>query len=58
MAKKSVLIEAINLLEKANNTLRYKISAEKNSAKSQQMCKELQKNESMILDYKFRLENE
>lgn len=59
MANKSVLMSAINLLEKANASLRHKIVVEKmNDAETQKIFDQIQKNESMILDYKFRIEYE
>ena len=59
MANKSVLMSAIDLLEKANASLRHKIAVEKmNDAETQKIFDQIQKNESMILDYKFRIEYE
>ena len=56
MASKNVLAEAISKLVKANENLKTKIKVTQNKAEAEEMCKEVQKNTSMILDYKYRLE--
>lgn len=58
MAKKSVLLEAINQLEKANIALLERIGKSKAKEKAAEYRQQITKNESMILDYKFRLEHE
>jgi len=58
MAKKSVLLEAINKLEKANIALLERIGKSKTKEKTAEYRQQITKNESMILDYKFRLEHE
>ena len=58
MAKKSVLLEAINQLEKANMTLLERIGKSKTSEKAAEYRQQITKNESMILDYKYRIEHE
>lgn len=58
MASKNVLAEAINKLTEANKNLRAKLVSTKDKAQIRTICEEMQKNESMILDYKFRLKYE
>jgi len=56
MASKNVLSEAINKLVSANAILLEKCMKDKVNAENYR--KEITKNQSMILDYKFRLEHE
>ena len=56
MASKNVLSEAINKLVSANAILLEK--SMKDKANAENYRKEITKNQSMILDYKFRLEHE
>lgn len=58
MATKSVLKIAIDKLETVNKDILRKIAEESDKPKIQVLKQELQKNESMILDYKFRLKYE
>ena len=58
MASKSVLIKAIEILEKANNTLNRTLLSTDSSSERERISKEITKNESMILDYKFRINHE
>lgn len=57
MASKTVLTEAINKLIKSNMALRAKISESADEAAKKEWAKEITRNESMILDYRFRLQN-
>lgn len=56
MASKNVLSEAINKLVSANAILLEK--GIKDKANAENYRKEIAKNQSMILDYKYRLEHE
>ena len=56
MASKNVLSEAINKLVSANAILLEK--SMKDKANAENYRKEIAKNQSMILDYKFRLEHD
>jgi hypothetical protein len=56
MASKNVLSEAINKLVSANAILLEK--GMKDKANAENYRKEIAKNQSMILDYKFRLEHD
>ena len=56
MASKNVLSEAINKLVSANAILLEKCMKDKANAENYR--KEITKNHSMILDYKFRLEHD
>jgi hypothetical protein len=58
MASKSVLTEAITKLVNANLALREKLHSASNAVEYQKYLKEITKNDSMILDYKFRLEHD
>ena len=58
MASKNVLREAINKLEAANMTLREKLHETSDKGKKNTIEKEMAKNQAMILDYNFRLEQE
>ena len=58
MATKSVLNKAIEKLEDVNKDILRKIAEESDKSRIQVLKQELQKNESMILDYKFRLKYE
>ena len=58
MASKNVLTEAINKLVTANSSLRKKMSETDDKKKRDEYLKEITKNESMILDYKFRFEHD
>ena len=58
MATKSVLNKAIEKLENVNKDILRKIAEESDKSRIQVLKQELQKNESMILDYKFRLKYE
>lgn len=58
MASKNVLAEAITKLVKANAALREKIHTLSDKKKADECLKEITRNESMILDYKFRLEHD
>ena len=56
MASKNVLREAINKLVSANAILLEK--GMKDKANAENYRKEIAKNQSMILDYKYRLEHD
>lgn len=56
MTDKNVLETAISKLVGANMLLRKKISESTDKEKSQEWTKEIMKNESIILDYKYRLQ--
>lgn len=56
MASKNVLTEAINKLVASNSSLRERINKTDDKKKRDEYLKEITKNESMILDYKFRLQ--
>ena len=56
MATKGVLTEAVKKLEHANMVLREKLSKAQKADKDK-ILKELARNDSMILDYEFRLKN-
>lgn len=56
--KKNILQEAIKQLTNANENLHLKISREKDKNKALKMHNQIQRNMSMILDYKFRIEYE
>lgn len=58
MTPKDVLTEAINKLVSANVVLEDKIKNSTDQNKIDNARKELNKNNAMILDYKFRLEYE
>ena len=58
MASKNVLTEAINKLVKANMLLLEKSQKTTDKTKAEEYRKEITKNQSMILDYKFRLEHD
>jgi len=58
MAKKEVLSEAIRILEKYNCELNFKLLKSSDSKTKNEISSEIAKNNSMILDYKFRLEYE
>lgn len=58
MASKNVLTEAINKLVTANSSLRKKMNETDDKKKRDEYLKEITKNDSMILDYKFRLEHD
>lgn len=58
MASKNVLSEAINKLVKANTILREKMTKTSKQSEIDKYQKDITKNETMILDYKFRLEND
>jgi len=57
MASKNVLLEAIRKLEINNMLLREKLSTVKPSDKKN-ILKNIAKNDSMILDFKYRLDNQ
>ena len=57
MASKNVLSEAIKKLEATNITLLEKINNTSDKKVKENYRKEITRNESMILDYKFRLEH-
>jgi hypothetical protein len=57
MASKNILAEAINKLVKANMFLLEKSQKTTDKKKAEEYRKEITKNQSMILDYKFRLEH-
>ena len=57
MATKNVLLEAIRKLEINNMLLREKLSTVKPSDK-ENILKNIAKNDSMILDFKYRLDNQ
>lgn len=58
MASKNVLSEAITKLVSANVVLREKLRTLSDKNKADECLKEITRNESMILDYKFRLEHD
>ncbi len=58
MATKSVLKTAIEKLETANKNILRIVAEETDKSRIQVLKQELQKNETMILDYKFRLKYE
>ena len=58
MASKNVLTEAINKLVNANTALFEKVQQTADKKKAEEYRKEINKNQSMILDYKYRLETE
>lgn len=58
MANKNVLRLAINKLEDANLRLFEKLCKTPNGNKKEAYRKQIAKNDTMILDYKFRLSNE
>lgn len=58
MASKNVLSEAITKLVSANIVLREKLRTISDKKKADECLKEITRNESMILDYKFRLEHD
>ena len=57
MATKGVLTSAVDKLERANMALRQKLSTVHDKDK-ENVLKEIARNDSMILDYQFRLKNE
>ena len=57
MATKGILTSAVDKLERANMALRQKLSTVHDKDK-ENVLKEIARNESMILDYQFRLKNE
>ena len=56
MATKGVLTQAVKKLEHANMILREKLSKAQKADKDK-ILKELARNDSMIMDYEFRLKN-
>ena len=58
MPNKNVLETAIRKLTEANHSLMKKMSETNDERKKEKYSKEITKNNAMILDYKFRLENE
>lgn len=56
MATKGVLTEAVKKLEHANMVLREKLS-DAPKADKDKILNEIVRNDSMILDYEFRLKN-
>ena len=58
MASKNVLAEAITKLVNANISLREKIHNASDKNESDKYLKEIAKNESMILDYKYRIDHD
>ena len=56
MATKGVLTQAVKKLEHANMVLREKLSKAPKADKDK-ILKELARNDSMIMDYEFRLKN-
>ncbi len=58
MASKNVLSEAITKLVSANVVLKEKLRTISDKKKADECLKEITRNESMILDYKFRLEHD
>ena len=58
MASKNVLAEAITKLVNANVILKEKIHTSSDKKKTDEWLKEITRNESMILDYKYRLEHD
>lgn len=56
MATKGVLTEAVKKLEHANMVLREKLS-DTPKADKDKILSEIARNDSMILDYEFRLKN-
>jgi hypothetical protein len=57
MATKGLLIQAVKKLEQANMSLREKLSNAPKADKNK-ILNEIARNDSMILDYQFRLKNE
>ena len=57
MATKGVLTQAVKKLEHANMILREKLSKAPKADKDK-ILKELARNDSMIMDYEFRLKND
>jgi hypothetical protein len=57
MVTKGVLTGAVDLLERNNMSLRKKLTTVHGKDK-EKVLKEIARNESMILDYQFRLKNE
>lgn len=58
MTKKVVLIEAVRKLEILNKELREKIAKGLKENIADNYRRQIAKNDSMILDYKYRIENE
>jgi hypothetical protein len=56
MASKNVLTEAITKLVSSNALLYEKMRKEKDEKKKSDILKEINRNNAMILDYKFRIE--
>ena len=57
MAKKSVLTEAVRMLSYNNGLILRQIASCSSNKKREELEKQLSKNNSMILDYKYRIEN-
>ena len=57
MAEKTILAEAIRKLEALNLQLTEKIHTTKDKKLIEEYSKHISKNQSMILDYKFRMGN-
>jgi len=56
--KKKILEKAIEILE-TNNKIRHKLMAETNNENEKEKhCKEINANNAMILDYKYRIQYE
>lgn len=59
MAQKGVLLEAIKKLEINNMNLRKEFrNVSANSQKGKEILAKMARNDSMILDFQYRLENE
>lgn len=58
MATKGVLLEAIRKLEINNMELRKKLSETENNKEKEKILSTISRNDSMILDFNFRLKNE
>lgn len=57
MAKRSVLTEAVRMLSFNNAVILKEISSCSNNKRREELDKQLSKNNSMILDYKYRIES-
>lgn len=58
MAKKAVLIEAVRKLEILNQELREKLGRNSKQKLAENYRQQIARNETMILDYKYRIEHE
>lgn len=58
MATKSILRQSIETLEKTNESLLIKLKNCKDDSRKDEINNEIIRNQSIILDYKFRLEQD